>query len=255
MELSLDQYLTNPSGKGSAVLNMKYIKEEYNSRYEKLLELHKKFETKIYRYRDIYYLYIKIPSETKKGILYDTVIRFEKGTYSSTTIIKDWNIKVICNSPSFVFTYTNTFKTNNLLIDELRSILPKEAINKPAKIRNPNQVVGFEKTIYYACLYILDNYISITTLNQLSNKLNLKELKSELLNFDILMELIKKEHIKTVQEKKKEKKKNAKIISNIARSDRYNRDNNIAFSQTTKSSKTPNNTVKSKIVKKVKIIK
>ncbi|MBS4064304.1 MAG: hypothetical protein KGZ74_07070 [Chitinophagaceae bacterium] len=216
MELTLKQYLENPTGKGSAVSYIKLIKNEYDPKYEALLDLHKEFDTSIYFVKDSYYIHIKIPSETVKNVLYDVVIKFEKKRYSSSNNIKDWPIRVVCNSPSFVYTYTNVFRKNKLLIEELKYILPKKAIDEPAVVRNPYGNVGFEKTIYYACQYIKDNFSSVSILDNIADKSGLKELKSELIEFDVIMALIKKEKseekIKNAR-KRKEKEKRKRLTN------------------------------------------
>lgn len=217
-KLTVNQYITNPLGKGAASSALKIVKTEYDARYDALLDIHDEFETHIYKGRSSYFFHIMIPSEALEGIIYDIVVKVTRGLISMEADFRNWEIKVISNSPSFVFTYAYAFKKNGSIIDELSSIIPKKSITDAAKMRNPYKLLGIEKTMYYACKYIKDKFSSTADLDLVADKINIKQLAKDIEPFDEVMKNIKIEQKKKSVARKKEQKKIKKLNNTILQS-------------------------------------
>jgi hypothetical protein len=213
MIMTMDQYLANPQGKGSVLSHAKQWRAEYDPRYERLIALVESFETYVYKNgSNQYYIHVKMPSETHAEVMYDVVLKVDKKGLVSDKSITDWQLRAISNSPSFVFTYENVFRRNKLLVEELKSLLPDEAYDNPPKIRNPFNAVGYEKTVYFAIKNLIANgYTSITKLEQVASKIDLRQLRKEFSDFDKVMKTIDTEQKKKVEENKLKRAKEKKI--------------------------------------------
>jgi hypothetical protein len=78
-------------------------------------------------------------------------------------------------------------------------------------------MVGYEKTIYYACRYIAENLSQIDKLNGVSHSIDLKALKGAFEEFNKLMDKIKLEQAKKTNANKKAREQ--KKPDRIRRSD------------------------------------
>jgi hypothetical protein len=118
------------------------------------------------------------------------------------------NIKVFSNNFAFVYTYAYVMNQRGLLIDYLRSLLPKEVLSEPPKRRNPDETVNYEKSIVYAIYYIQEHRLFLREnygpILHVSNKVSIKK---EIHEFeDIERDYAIK---KSLQSKKKEQEKKA----------------------------------------------
>jgi len=158
-EISMTQFVNNPTGKGSAyVAKRSAIRNGLNLTFVKLLrESRKQFYAIPYIYEngDIMF-YVKVPSEDYEHnkISYDVLIKI---LYDNKKALSNRNVKFFSNCPSFIYTYTYVFNKEELLIDEYKSKFPNEALTMPPVIRNPIQSMGYEKSLYIACRYLLDS--------------------------------------------------------------------------------------------------
>ena len=158
LNLSLEQYVANPTGKGSGyVANRAAIKSGLNMTFIKLLRNHRRqfyAVPYIYGNGDILF-YVKVPSEDYKDnkISYDVLflIQHDKNRSREKRLIKLYS-----NSPSFIFTYCYVYNQHNLIIEKLKSKLPTEALTQFPEIRNPIGSLGYEKSTYIAAMYLLN---------------------------------------------------------------------------------------------------
>jgi len=104
--------------------------------------------------KDSYYVVIYVPSE-KYDIKYEVVLKFIPTMYSTNDKINKHKMEVFSNSPSFVFQYAYVANKDGLLVEELRNKVPKKALTEAPKIKNPDEVYSYEKTIFYACKYLM----------------------------------------------------------------------------------------------------
>lgn len=216
--MTMQQFLQNPSGSYSAYFYRRdLIIEGLNHQFYELIKNRKKdFKIKVFKNKDNYYFYITIPSTKYDELVYDTVIKFipiNKEMISDFSFNR-YAIKVFSNSPNFLFTYAYVYNKDNILIKFLKKKIDKEALTKKPNIKNPLQSYGFEKSIYFALLFI--------KLNRFNIKSKLASIKVKNLNQKYLLDNIKscKEKLdeynkikaKLVQENKLKKNNSKKIL-------------------------------------------
>lgn len=160
--MTLDEYVANPMGRSNAVMSA-VARESQKSSYKRkfdnlLLRENGKIDYFLYKEKkaDIYFIHVKIPSETVKDFYYDVVFKFtgNANLASGMTGLNKYQVQFYSNDPAFVYTYAYVFRKNGLLIPELESRMAKKALNTPAKEKNPDNQVGYVKTIYFAYLFM-----------------------------------------------------------------------------------------------------
>ena len=150
--MTMDQYLSNPMGKGSAVPMSGELKRTLDSKYN---EIRSKIVCSWYLYREKTLIaLLKIPSRTV-DIQYDVIVEFDLNSLpEGKNVTNLCNFRVYSNCPSFVFTYAHTFYQNNLLCTWATSKYSKEVLKKRPDVRNRYQVINFEKSLYFAFKYL-----------------------------------------------------------------------------------------------------
>lgn len=161
MDMTFEQYIINPMGKNNAILSAsvrEITKKDYTRRFNNiLLRENGKIDYAIYKGKGaVYFVHIKIPSEVVKNFYYDVVLKFtgSANAVGSMKGLDKYNVQFFSNDPAFVFTYAHVFKKNDLFIKELAKKSSKEALTKPPKEKNPNQLVGYVKSLYFAYLFM-----------------------------------------------------------------------------------------------------
>ena len=221
IKLNLSELINNPTGKNSAYLsNRKLIKENLQMKYQRLIRKHKKFEYKIYKNNDSYIFHFKVPSETYDKLFYDVVIEFycepEEPEVKNDRNINRYYLNIFSNSPAFTFTYTYVCNKNNMIPLDCKSFCFKESLTSAPQLRNPVEIYGFEKSIYFACLYIINNnlYIKfniekdIFLFNKKKFDNTIKTQEGKLNEYNLLKS-------KTVKEKKLIKKRKTEEVNKI----------------------------------------
>ena len=160
MEMTFQQYIDNPMGKKNAVFSQRYLyRGLYTDKFDKiLLREAGKINYTLYvdKKQDQYIAHIKIPSETLKNFYYDAVIMFytkDAAQHSSNTLT-GYNVKFYSNDPAFVFTYMRVFLKNDLLFEDLKAKCGRLALTKDPKEKNPYEVPGYSKILYFAYLFM-----------------------------------------------------------------------------------------------------
>lgn len=150
---------------GSAISSKKLVKD-MEDRYRKVKGSMK--HVKIYdEKKDTYLFRITMDSESNsnytKNVGYDVVLELSTDIKDNdSTTITDYNLKVFSNSPSFIYTFTNYFKKNGWLTQYIpKKYYIAKAYRQPAKVRNPMQILGIEKTLWMAVRYVRDNRLHI----------------------------------------------------------------------------------------------
>lgn len=182
--MNIMEYLDNPLGKGAILPGKNFIIDDYNRRFMNLV-MDNKISHKILTSGDEYFIHLIISTESKeRDNNYDVIIRFFPGnvTKKVSTTIKNYNIEVFSNCPSFTYTYAYAYNMNGLLISDLKDKYSKEILSKPPMSRNPGIIVNYEKSIYFACKYIIenDNLLSKAHLKTNSSKLTKKYIKENI---------------------------------------------------------------------------
>ena len=115
-----------------------------------LRETGKQFPARFFKGKSSWYLHLAVPSEAIPDFTYDVVIEFLQ--VKNTNKLEECEVRFYANDPAFVFTYANTFKSHKLLCPDLESKMPKKALNTKAHEKNPANIVGYVKSIYFAYL-------------------------------------------------------------------------------------------------------
>ena len=155
--LTLKGYLNNPMGKGVPIAgNQDAIKQNYIQQEESIKDL---IQVKWYNLKDrVFIAHLKIPSGNKRNtdhtLYYDVVLEFYADAKRSRSTIDEVPMKVFSNAPSFVFSYAHVFIHEKLLVDWAKDLYPREVVRKPPRERNSYGLVGYEKSLYIACLHI-----------------------------------------------------------------------------------------------------
>jgi hypothetical protein len=167
-DITLAQFLKNPSGIGSSVffrrdIIIENLKKRYNILYR---DSKSKFKHIIYRIsKKKFLIHITIPSEKFEKLTYDVVYLFTPKDLAETTrsILLSHNVNFFSNSPAFVFTYAYYLNKEKMFIDILKTKINKLALTQSPRIRNPKLTFGFEKSLYFGALYIFENELHLTS--------------------------------------------------------------------------------------------
>lgn len=160
MEMTFQQYIDNPMGKRNAVFSQRDVfKKIYIEKFDKVfLREAGKIDFTLYidKKKDRYVAHIKIPSETVKDFYYDAVILFysNDAAIKSSPNLQDYFVKFFSNDPAFVFTYLRVFLKNDLFLEDLKPKSSKLALTKDPKEKNPYEVPGYSKILYFAYLFM-----------------------------------------------------------------------------------------------------
>lgn len=165
--MNIKEFLENPVGKGDASVNVKMITNALSFKYDKYTDRatgkKKEIKMKVFHQpmKDIYWIWLVIPSETERDNTYDVVYKFinPKSTNRLNVSISGFDIQIFANSPSFAYTYAFVYNKQGLLIPELTGKLGKAFMSKSPDTRNRNQVLLFDKYIYFGARYILDSKV------------------------------------------------------------------------------------------------
>lgn len=163
MKITFKDYINNPMGvKNSVFSNREMYRNLYKDKLDKLLVRESgKIDYYLYKYKDIYIVHIKVPSEAVKEFYYDVVLQFypmnSKDKLSSS--LTNYGVKFFSNDPAFVFTFAHAMITNKLYIMDLIPKMSKEAISNVAKVRNPKNEIGYVKSLYFAYLIMQNKHL------------------------------------------------------------------------------------------------
>ena len=219
MKMTFEQYILNPMGKNNAVLSgvvREALRTDYTKRFNNIL-LRENGKINYYLYKDsknnCYYALIKIPSEVIKNFYYDVVIKFftdEKITENGRNLEK-YYVQFFSNDPAFVFTYANTFLNNGLFIKELSSKMSREAIKRKAKEKNPQDLVGYVKSLYFAYLFMKQRGLFKLVQFDSAEEFNINNLLFQIENADTKIRKRQEE------EEKRDKRKKINVDKNTLR--------------------------------------
>lgn len=246
----IKEFLNNPAGKGSSILNINATKSQYIERYDKIVKKisHRVFLVK----KDIYFL-INIPSSVE-GIKYDIVVRFQPTSKSTGESIVDMNMQIFSNSPSFLYTYAYAYDKQKLFLREFKRKLSSKMLNDIAKTKNPYGVLSYDFSVFSALHYIVVNdYLKISTLESIGEKGTLSTILRLVKNADDLQKdrKFQKDYNKLMEQEKIKNAKN-KIKYQSFEDTEKKEDPAIKKIKNVKSSKSIKKTVKVTRIKKRK---
>lgn len=227
----LEEFVDNPMGKGSnAIPSRNLIKEDLTQRFNRLInEKEKKVHLDIYRNRDEYYFHFKIPSESVRQVnTYDVVLHFlldeNDKTMKDDKNLNRYMVRFFSNSPSFTYTYAYAFNLHGLLVEGLENKFRPIVLKNLPITRNPGEIISYEKTIFFACIYLLQNkkFLNKMIINAMAKPFKLKEFVSSIRNTDqIELEIAKeKRRIKELEKKENQTTASRNIVDQPRKQDK-----------------------------------
>lgn len=160
MEMTFQQYIDNPLGKKNAVFSQRDLfRTLYTDKFDKVLlrEVGKiNYTLYLDKKHDKYVIHIKVPSETVNKFYYDAVIYFytDDPATNASTNLNNYKVKFFSNDPAFVFTYLRVFLKNDMFFEDLKPKVSKLALTKDPVEKNPYEIPGYSKILYFAYLYM-----------------------------------------------------------------------------------------------------
>lgn len=220
LSYTFDDYISNPSGKGSAINTMPVDRQQYEKELMSLESRNSKttytvYHTKGRGNKNIYYIHFLIPSSTK-GFFNDVVVEFTENGEDSSSIrtIKHYTVKFFSNDMNFVYTYAYTFRTHGVLITELEKDLPFRSVVQKPSMRNPDNAMGYNKSLYFAYLVMIrDGLFEKDTLSRQAKTGNITSIAAKIPNFDK-----KQQERKSIENESKDKGDKPTIGNKIIKS-------------------------------------
>lgn len=210
--VTMTRLLQNPTGPYSAYFARRDLTiRNLNERFSKIMQEVKEFKYEIFRDKDDFYFYFKVPSETYEKLFYDVVLQFSPvGAQSVSDLsLNNYSVKLFSNAPNFLFTYAYVYNQDGILIDFLKKKISEKALTEPPNIKNPIQSYGFEKSVYFALLYIKQHRFNIkSAILSKAKNLNAKDLFKAVDSTDE-----KLKQYNRAKAKEKEKSSNKKIVA------------------------------------------
>lgn len=258
MPITLDQYMINPTGNKAIfpAFTREAIRGNYTNRFNNLL-LRENGKIDYWLYKDskynIYWIHIKIPSEIVPKLYYDVVFKFftDSKVKQLGKSLEYYYIQLFSNDPSFVYNYAYTFQKNGLFIKELSSKMSKKALKMEAKEKNPQNINGYVKSVYFAYLFMKQRgLLKIVRFGE-AEEFKIKPLLSKITHADDKILERQEEGIRINKKRKLVNKNTTYNISNIEQSNKF-----TAHSKSTNVNKTKRiKSLTNNHVKKTKRIK
>lgn len=248
--MNIQNYLSNPMGKGSSIY---MVKEARNSLDNQYLNVKSRIALVWYNLNDEYYIaHIRIPSKSVDSLFYDVLLEFDiKSIPDGASVINDANVRVFSNCPSFTYTYANVFEKNGDLINWTKLKYSSEIFSKDPVQRNPNKLYGYEKSLYLAMKYILsDRRNYLPSIKTLAIKINTYQKIYIHINSASQTEDIYKNNKKKMKEKEDAKKSSSTTTKKTNPKPKTG-PGYVKTTKKVKTTKTTATTKKSKITKKI----
>lgn len=215
--MKIDEFIKNAGNRGAIIPGKEVLLTNLDYRMQ-LLEKNKNITLNIYPDRDIVYYHFLIPSENiERNIEYDVVIKFKpddkNAKYDGS--YRQYNIEFFSNCPSFTYGYAYVANLNGYLIKELANRYESAILKYPPVSRNPGLVFSYEKSIYFACKYLLNDkhLMSKSYVDSYGKKLTPEVLKS-IRHMNIIEEEYKRaDKVRKEEERRKKLKLNKKDVN------------------------------------------
>ena len=179
MKAKLKDFLTPRKSKRRGKIDTSMIdSKEFKTRYAEFLKKHSSMRVAFYKSPrpDSYIAHVVIPSRVneqegrKEEVFYNVIVEFFADETTEESVlhesnVRNYNIRLFSNSPSFVFHYAYVYYHNGLLIPECIDKLDDKILSTPPKKLNPEEWIGLDYTIFFALQFISSRYSHINKLN------------------------------------------------------------------------------------------
>jgi hypothetical protein len=217
--MKIDEFLKNPLGKGAIIPGKEDLLRSLDYRLQ-VLQKHKTIEMNIYTHKKDVYYHLIIPSENKdRDMSYDVIIKFKHtdANNEADQTYRQYQIEFFSNCPSFTYGYAYVANINGYLIKEFSDKYEPEVLKYPPVSKNPGLTFGYEKSIYFACKYIMedkkvllksyvDSHASKLTPAIISSIRNMNVIEEEYKKADKIMRKVRRENKLKVDDKTKKRK-------------------------------------------------
>lgn len=157
------EQIVKPFNSGFSAVSIKYLLENLQKRYLVNIEPNVTIVDAV-KEKDNYFILVKIPSESNTEyksdkIFYDVIIELlpPNKSYLNNESVRDYDVRVYSNCPSFTYTFTYVYYKKDALIKMPKGAYTRKALSKAPKVRNPLLLFGIEKTLWFAICYIDKN--------------------------------------------------------------------------------------------------
>lgn len=185
--MTLKEYIMNPYPNGVISSQTREVtRAMYKEKFEKIMlrEAGTQLPVKFYIGKSSWFIHLKVPSEAIPNFTYDVV--FEFLNVKNSVNLEECETKFYSNDPAFVYTYANTFKSHKMFCDELSSRMPKEALRTKAHEKNPSNIVGYVKSLYFGYLLCkTKNYLNRTLFESRATGYSRKQLEQNIIPADL----------------------------------------------------------------------
>ena len=168
INLSLGGYLNNPDPIKNSVPNLSVVRSGFQAMYAKnRADFAKDYKCMVFSMnndKSHIRCIVKIPSD-KYPIKYDVIIDL----YQSSTQISRCDAKVYSNMPSFTYKSNYVFNMYGWLIREYIGKADAKATLDEPKITNPNLLIGYDKSLFYAFSYLTNTYVTYAKLREIAS--------------------------------------------------------------------------------------
>lgn len=153
MEMTVRDLINNPPGPNSRQVAARYtIRDALRAKFAAAMQdpvRRRKFGVRVSRRGEGYVVWVKVPSE-KYDLTYDVILQlsFPEGARA----VASADVKVYCNSPSWVYVQGYVFNKNGFLADGWAHALGRAATEPPDTL-NASQDIGFDKVVHQGVLF------------------------------------------------------------------------------------------------------
>lgn len=204
--MTFDEYIQNPMGEKNAVIsNRTMYRNYYQEKLDKVMVREQgKIDYKAYTAGKRYIMYIKIPSEVVPNFYYDVLIEFTPPKSQIVGFKLDkYDVKFYSNDPSFVYTFAHAFKRNGMFFTEYEDKMSERALKEKADEKNPKDLVGYVKSLYFAYLIMRKRGLFSTV--HYVNSYNSKAVHREIMDAEKKIEVRKLAAEELAEEKRRHK--------------------------------------------------
>lgn len=158
------QQIVKPFNSGFSAVSIKYLLEDLQKRY--LQNIKPELVCKAIKIKNDYFVYFQIPSESNSEypsdkVHYDVILQLvpPNASWLESENLRDFDVKVYSNCPSFTFTFTYVYYKQGALINMPHGAYTRKALNTKPVTRNPLLLYGIEKSLWFAICYMDENHL------------------------------------------------------------------------------------------------
>jgi hypothetical protein len=158
------QQIVKPFNSGFSAVSIKYLLEDLQKRY--LQNIKPDLVCKVIKIKNDYFVYFQIPSESNSEypsdkVHYDVILQLvpPNASWLESENLRDFDVRVYSNCPSFTFTFTYVYYKQGALINMPHGAYTRKALNTKPVTRNPLLLYGIEKSLWFAICYMDENHL------------------------------------------------------------------------------------------------